>query len=55
MRAVPLLPPRLEYFEPGGAKAKGGVDVSNITGVDVNSAGTGPGFEIHCDMLSDGE
>lgn len=30
---------RLEYFEPGGAKAKGGVDVSNITGVDVNSAG----------------
>ena len=46
---------RLEYFgKKGDAKAKGGVDVSNINGVEVWSGGPGPGFEIHCNVLSDG-
>ena len=46
---------RLEYFgKKGDAKAKGGVDVSNINGVEVWSGGPGPGFEIHCNVLADG-
>jgi hypothetical protein len=44
---------RLEYFEKGGTKAKGGVDVACITGVEVSS-GVNPGFEILCKALADG-
>ena len=46
---------RFEYFPFKGApKPKGGVDVDNINGVEVFSGGRGTGFEVHCNIMSDG-